>query len=718
MEKKMANNDETVAAAAAPKKPARSASSSPAKTVAAGSGSKPVAKAVAGHAPAKTVASAPVRSAPRASAPKTAALKTVAGPSAAAAKTVADSPSATVAVSSSKTSSAGKKTRKIGKYDVIKKLAQGGMGAVYIGFDPDLQQKVIIKKQILKDNRNAEERFKQEAKILRDLQSPNIVNTYEYFKIGKGSYFVEELIDGSSLDSLLEKYKQYRASEINDNPNSDWANEGPIGTALALFIFREACYGLQFAHSNGIVHRDIKPGNLLISKDGKIKLTDFGIAANDKMEDTSIDSEDIDSDDGASESGDSLTVAGAILGTPSYMSPEQAVDSSEVDEKADVFSMGVMLYEMLTGEKPFDMPIDLGTLKPNENVMAAIRKGKFNNDPRKLNSSIPLSILCMLKKMLKFNPSARCSISSVIKVLDKYLSKFETDRLEKELETAVKACDKGEHHRIVFFKPRKPIALGIVSAVLAAVLIGIVAWNLQEKRAADYRMQKIAYRDNGSFKAARLIMKTPKEDAGVDGVNFPIVAYFYKDDKANPSDVVCKGDDKEDDISDSSVNFSLMEPSELTEGQKKSMFNYYSSDLFYVKGGNYRVKLVFGSYIIWKTIKIDLSDDKEKNLVPEKIWIEELAVQYSGMQKNREIVVIPTVVDLKTEKVIKNAVITVENSKKKYVPFKDLTEYEKKTMKIWRVRATADGYSSSEFSIKPDWYQDKILINIGLESLR
>lgn len=696
MEKKMENNDKTVAAPSAPKRPARPASS-PAKTVASGSGSKPAAKTVASPAPAKTVAS-------------TVAAKP---------KTVSATVSATVAGSSSaRISSTERKVRKIGKYEVIKKLAQGGMGAVYIGFDPDLQQKVIIKKQILKDNRNAEERFKQEAKILRDLQSPNIVNTYEYFKIGKSSYFVEELIDGSSLDSLLDKYKRYRASEINDNPNSDWAKEGPIGTALALYIFREACYGLQFAHANGIVHRDIKPGNLLISKDGKIKLTDFGIAANDKMEDTSIDSEEIEEEEVSSDNADTLTVAGAILGTPAYMSPEQAVDSSEVDEKADVFSMGVMLYEMLTGEKPFDLPIDLNTLKPNESVMGAIKKGKFNNDPKKLNPSIPCSILSVLKKMLKFKPENRISILNVIKVLDKYISRYETDRLEKELETAVKACDRNEHHRIVFFKPRKPVALIAVSTILAAVLVfGI--FTIEHRKYTDwYQSNKISYRDNGSFKAVRMIMKTPKEDANVDGVNFPIVAYFYKDDKANPSDIVCTGKSEDDDFSDTSVDFALMDASELTDGQKKSMFNYYSSDLFYAKAGNYRVKLVFGSYIIWKTIKIELSDDKKKNLEPEKIWIEELAIQYSGMQKNKDMVVIPTVVDLKTEKTIKNAVITVENSKKKYVPIKELTEYEKKTMKIWRVRATADGYSSSEFSIKPDWYQDKILINIGLESLR
>ncbi|MBR4375167.1 MAG: serine/threonine protein kinase [Treponema sp.] len=708
----MANNDETVAASTPPKRNVKPASS-PAKTVAA---TKPaVARPQA--RPAATVAAAPARPVAR----------PVARPAASASATVAAKPrpmaaaSATVAstASAAKVSpSTERKVRKIGKYEVIKKLAQGGMGAVYIGFDPDLQQKVIIKKQILKDNRNAEERFKQEAKILRDLQSPNIVNTYEYFKIGKSSYFVEELIDGSSLDSLLEKYKKSRAAEVNDNPASDWAKEGPLGTALPLYIFREACYGLQFAHANGIVHRDIKPGNLLISKDGRIKLTDFGIAANDKMEDTSIDSEDMDVEEQQNDNGDNLTVAGAILGTPAYMSPEQAVDSSEVDEKADVFSMGVMLYEMLTGEKPFDLPIDLNTLKPNEAVMTAIKKGKFKNDPKKLNPSIPRGILSMIKSMLKFKASSRCSISDVIKVLDKYLSRCEIDKLEKELEASVKAFDRNEHHRIVFFKQKLPIALIVVSSILAAVLIGGGAYFAIQKRNQEYVTNKLAYKSNVAFRPVNIIMKTPKEDANVAGVNFPIIAYFYKDDKANPSDVLCNGDPNVDDVSDTSVEFALMDESALTDAQKKSKFHYYSSSLFYAKAGNYRVKLVFGSYIIWKTIKIELGEDKKKNAEPEKIWIEDLALKFSEMQKNKEITLIVNVVDVKTDKPVKNPVITIENPNKKYVPLKDLTQKEKKQLTIWRVRATADGYSSSEFSIKPDWYQDKLLVNIGLESLR
>jgi len=443
----MTNNDETVVGKTNPvKRPANpnvKANPNLEKTVASTVVSNPKTETTVS---AKTVVSKPV---------KTSATVVASRPSA---------PKASVTQQSSAT--VVKKTvrdnKKIGNYIREKKLAQGGMGAVYIAKHAELDKKVILKKLILKDNKAAEDRFKREAEILQELQCPYIVNTYEYFKIGKSSYLVEELIEGCSLDKLIEKYKNLRETILREDNSSSWKNDGPLGTELALLIFLDACCGLKFAHDRGIVHRDIKPGNLLISKQAMVKLTDFGIAASDKSSDAD---DDDDSDDLPVES-NGLTVAGSMLGTPSYMSPEQVYDSKNVDQRADIYSMGVMLYEMLTGEKPFDCPIDFSTLTANENVMKSIKKGKYIN-PRKLNPSIPISICFMIKKMLKYEKTARYeTIDPVIKILRKYLSKFDKHDIRVELARAVKSVEDGKNHRIQKFLPKKPIVQIILASVI------------------------------------------------------------------------------------------------------------------------------------------------------------------------------------------------------------------------------------------------------------
>ena len=148
----------------------------------------------------------------------------------------------------------------IGKYKVQGIIAKGGMGVVYKAIHPSLKRYVVIKKMTARKNSTNAERFKKEAQILLDLQSPYIVHLFDYFTEGGYRYMVEELVDGLALDKLIQK-------------------QICLPPPVAMLILQDACFALKYAHSKKIVHRDIKPGNILISKRGEIKLADFGIAS-------------------------------------------------------------------------------------------------------------------------------------------------------------------------------------------------------------------------------------------------------------------------------------------------------------------------------------------------------------------------------------------------------------------------------------------------------
>ena len=268
----------------------------------------------------------------------------------------------------------------IGKYRIMGLVAEGGMGAVYKAVHPTLKRLVILKKLTIRRNTVVRERFKREAQILLDLQSPYIVHLYDYFIEENNHFIVEEYVDGMNLGELIEK-------------------QVALGTELSLLVFLDACYALKYAHAKGIVHRDIKPANILISRRAEVKLADFGIASSEKGDDLH--------GDAVNNADSTLTQTGVTLGTPAYMSPEQISDSRSVDKRADIYSMGVMLYEMMTGSKPFGSKLSAENLED-------IKKGHYV-DPRKIDRSIPKPICAMIRKMLKANPEKRYkSIDSII----------------------------------------------------------------------------------------------------------------------------------------------------------------------------------------------------------------------------------------------------------------------------------------------------------------
>ena len=209
-----------------------------------------------------------------------------------------------------------------GRYRIIRKLGSGGMANVYLAEDQELGRRVAIK--ILNDRHANDdqfvERFRREAKNAAGLSHPNIVSIYDRGE-AEGTYYIAmEFLDGRSLKELI-------------------VGRGPAPVNVAIDYTRKILDALRFAHRNGIVHRDIKPHNVIVDAEGRVKVTDFGIARA-----------------GASQ----MTEVGSIIGTAQYLSPEQA-KGAPVDQTSDLYSVGIVLYELLTGKVPFsgDSPVEI-----------------------------------------------------------------------------------------------------------------------------------------------------------------------------------------------------------------------------------------------------------------------------------------------------------------------------------------------------------------------
>ncbi|MES2688131.1 MAG: serine/threonine-protein kinase [Pseudomonadota bacterium] len=233
---------------------------------------------------------------------------------------------------------------KLGRYDIIRVLGKGAMGLVYEARDPNLNRRVAIKTikvENLSEEAAAEyeARFKTEAHSAARLQHPNIVSVYDSDRHGDMAFLVMEFIQGEDLKHHLDGGKRYSLEQ-------------------SLAMMRELLSALEYAHRQSIVHRDVKPANLLIEADGRVKLTDFGVA---RIQD----------------SGEATRTQGSMVGTLKYMSPEQ-VQGQPIDARADLFAVGIVLYQLLTGKRPFDGDTDFAIIQQIVNHSPAA-PSSFNN---------------------------------------------------------------------------------------------------------------------------------------------------------------------------------------------------------------------------------------------------------------------------------------------------------------------------------------------------
>ncbi|MGD2246118.1 MAG: protein kinase [Candidatus Aminicenantes bacterium] len=242
-----------------------------------------------------------------------------------------------------------------GRYQIIEELGKGGMGRVYRALDRELNEEIAIKliKPEIAQHKKSTERFKSEIKLARKVSHKNIGRVHELME-EKGIRFITmEYVPGEDLKSFIRR-------------------SGQLAVGTTIRIAKQVCEGLAEAHKVGIVHRDLKPNNIIIDKEGNARIMDFGIAR-------SLESKGI-------------TGAGVMIGTPEYMSPEQ-VEGKDVDQRSDIYSLGVILYEMVTGRVPFEgnTPFTVGVKQKSESPQ----------NPKEINPQIPEDLNSVILKCLK-----------------------------------------------------------------------------------------------------------------------------------------------------------------------------------------------------------------------------------------------------------------------------------------------------------------------------
>jgi len=254
------------------------------------------------------------------------------------------------------------KARKIGRYRIISELGRGAMGVVYKAEDPNLDRVVALKTIILeKDAEGRAEyhkRFFLEAKAAGKLQHPNIVTVFDFGEVDDVAYLAMELLEGTDLRKRVQ--------------------QGPVPPAEAIEIGCQMAEALAYAHGRGIVHRDIKPANIMLPDRGAAKIMDFGLA---RMR-----------------VADHKTSTGIVLGTPRYMSPEQ-ISGQPVDQRSDIFSLGIVLWEILTGRRLF-----------SGSEMAQVSHSITYDEhepPTRVNPDLPAMLDFVVARALKKDPAVR-----------------------------------------------------------------------------------------------------------------------------------------------------------------------------------------------------------------------------------------------------------------------------------------------------------------------
>jgi serine/threonine protein kinase/Tfp pilus assembly protein PilF len=319
-----------------------------------------------------------------------------------------------------------------GRYQIIEELGKGGMGKVYKAQDTDLKEKVAIKllKPEIAADKKTIERFRNELKFARKIRHKNVCQMYDLNKEEGSHYITMEYVAGEDLKSMIRMM-------------------GQLSSGKTIFIAKQVCEGLAEAHRLGVVHRDLKPQNIMIDKDGNTRIMDFGIARSLKTK--------------------GITAAGMMIGTPEYMSPEQ-VEGKEVDQRSDIYSLGVILYEMVTGRVPFegDTPFTIGVKHKSEEP----------KDPKEFNTQLPEDLNLVILRCLDKDKEKRYQSAGEVRA--------ELTRIEKGIPTTEIEIPKRKpltsREITVTFGIKKLFIPALVVASL--IIIGILIWQLLPKKEA------------------------------------------------------------------------------------------------------------------------------------------------------------------------------------------------------------------------------------------
>ena len=317
-----------------------------------------------------------------------------------------------------------------GRYEIIEELGAGGMGRVYRAFDKKIDEEVALKllKPAIAADKRIVERFRNELKIARKIRHANVCGMFDLGEEGETLFISMEYVRGEDLSSLIRRTEKLTAGK-------------------AVLIARQVAEGLGEAHKLGVVHRDLKPGNIMIDKEGNAKIMDFGIAR-------------------SLHSG-GITAEGGIIGTPEYMSPEQ-VEGKEADQRSDLYSLGIILYEMVTGRAPFegDTPFSV----------AYKHRHEAPEEPRKFNPQLPDALNRVILRCLEKDREARYQTAQELLA--------DLEKMEKGAPvSAEKATDARKPFTskeiTVTFSLRKLLVPALIA--LAVVAIGAVAFLMFRK---------------------------------------------------------------------------------------------------------------------------------------------------------------------------------------------------------------------------------------------